>query len=214
MAIKDYFQAIADAIRLRGDTTGILTPSQMPDAILAIPGGDGFIESDYSEYLTSVFNTGINVNTNYTIEVAFYAKSYVNDGHIVGQNYTSSGSAFHLTTYSNRWYVGGNGTERNFAPDSTNYPLYGMDIVYRAKTNSITMNGVETLTSYSIGTYNANFCLNTRGGSVSTSGVYRYKYIKIWDEDNELLCEWVFGKLLDTILIALDKVSGVYKVYS
>lgn len=41
MAIESYFEDIADAIRERGGTSATLTPAQMPQAILDIPGGGG-----------------------------------------------------------------------------------------------------------------------------------------------------------------------------
>lgn len=41
MAIETYFEDIADAIRERGGTSATLTPAQMPQAILDIPGGGG-----------------------------------------------------------------------------------------------------------------------------------------------------------------------------
>lgn len=41
MAISDYFENIADAIRERAETSGTLTPAQMPNAILSIPDGGG-----------------------------------------------------------------------------------------------------------------------------------------------------------------------------
>lgn len=42
--IESYFADIADAIRKRGDTSAGLTPAQMPQAILDIPGGGGEVE--------------------------------------------------------------------------------------------------------------------------------------------------------------------------
>lgn len=41
MAIESYFEDIADAIRERGGTSALLTPTAMPQAILDIPGGGG-----------------------------------------------------------------------------------------------------------------------------------------------------------------------------
>ena len=41
MAIDTYFQNIADAIRQKSGTSGLLTPAQMPQAILDIPSGGG-----------------------------------------------------------------------------------------------------------------------------------------------------------------------------
>jgi hypothetical protein len=41
MAIKTYFQNIADAIRAKGGTVATLTPSEMPQAIADLPSGGG-----------------------------------------------------------------------------------------------------------------------------------------------------------------------------
>lgn len=41
MAIKSYFQNIADAIRVKGGTSALLTPAEMPQAIADLPTGGG-----------------------------------------------------------------------------------------------------------------------------------------------------------------------------
>ena len=41
MAIKSYFQNIADAIRVKGGTSASLTPAEMPQAIADLPTGGG-----------------------------------------------------------------------------------------------------------------------------------------------------------------------------
>lgn len=49
MAIETYFKNIADAIRERDGSSGLITPAQMPQAIRDIPGGGGssFVEPGY-----------------------------------------------------------------------------------------------------------------------------------------------------------------------
>jgi len=178
-------------------------------------GGGGFVVDEYSRLLIGIFDTESSIESGNTIEVAFYANSYVNDGHIVGQSYNSSGEAFHLTTYSNRWYVGGIG-EANFAADS-DCPLSGADIVYKAKTGEIRMNGVVKTTSFTMPNQPSyTYKLNTRGGSVSTNGVYKYKYVKVYDSNNNLICHWEFGHVqLGNLAFyaAHEKVNDIYKEY-
>jgi hypothetical protein len=178
-------------------------------------GGGEFVVDEYSRLLTGIFDTGSSFESGNTIEVAFYANSYVNDGHIVGQSYSASGNAFHLTTYSQSWYVGGT-YESNFAPDS-DCPLYGADIVYRAKTGEVSMNGVIKATSFTMPNVPSDtYKLNTRGGSVSTNGVYKYKYVKVYDTNNDLICHWEFGHIQlgnFTLYIAHEKVNDIYKGY-
>lgn len=41
MAIETYFKNIADAIREKAGTSGLITPAQMPQAIVDIPSGGG-----------------------------------------------------------------------------------------------------------------------------------------------------------------------------
>lgn len=41
MAIKTYFQNIADAIRVKGGTQALITPAEMPQAIADLPTGGG-----------------------------------------------------------------------------------------------------------------------------------------------------------------------------
>jgi len=48
MTIESYFEDIADAIRERGGTSATLTPAEMPQAILDIPGGGGGGKNDVS----------------------------------------------------------------------------------------------------------------------------------------------------------------------
>jgi hypothetical protein len=178
-------------------------------------GGSGFVADEYSQFLNSVFDTNAPIESGNTIEVAFYANAYVNDGHIVGQSYNSSGSAFHLTTYSNRWYIGGT-SEANFAADS-DCPLSGADIVYRAKTGEISMNGVIKTTNFTMPNRSNNtYKLNTRGGAISTIDKYKYKYVKVYDSNDDLVCFWEFGHLQlenSIIYLAHEKVQNIYKGY-
>ena len=180
-----------------------------------VESGASFIPDDYSQYLYAIFDTEIVFNSSYRIEVAFYADSYVNDGHIVGQSYSSSGTAFHLTTYNNRWFIGGT-NEASFGVDS-DCPLYGEMIVYSAKTGSVSMNGVVKSTNFTMPTRTADtYKLNTRGGSISTTGKYKYKYVKIFDANETLLCNWEFGHVTLSaypFYLAHDSVSGKYKLY-
>lgn len=64
MAIETYFKNIANAIRTKSGTSGLITPAQMPQAIADIPSGggvnwltplatdinNGFISGDYFYY--------------------------------------------------------------------------------------------------------------------------------------------------------------------
>lgn len=180
-----------------------------------VSSGVSFIVDEYSQLLSSVFDTKSSILSGNTIEVAFYANSYVNDGHIVGQSYNSSGNAFHLTTYSNRWYIGG-GSEANFAADS-DCPLYGADIVFKAKTGEVSMNGVVKTTSFTMpDRSDSSYKLNTRGGAVSTTGVYKYKYVKVYNSNNELICHWQFGHAQIgnvPIYLAHEVISDTYASY-
>lgn len=180
-----------------------------------VAGGGTFIVDEYSHLLSSIFDTESPILSGNTIEVAFYANAYVNDGHIVGQDYNSTGSSFHLTTYSNRWYIGGT-TEANFPADS-DCPLYDADIVYRAKTGEVSMNGVVKTTSFTMPNRASNtYMLNTRGGAVSTTNAYKYKYVKVYDSNDDLVCHWEFGHTQIngvTIYFAHEVVSNKYKTY-
>lgn len=64
MAINQYFENIADAIRERADTSGVITPAGMPQAIRDIPGGGGgagiLYEWDFTKSSTDL-NCGIDV---------------------------------------------------------------------------------------------------------------------------------------------------------
>ena len=186
-----------------------------PVTVNVASGGGSFVVDEYSHLLSSIFDTESPIASGNTIEVAFYANSYVNDGHIVGQNYNSTGSSLHLTTYSNRWYIGGTG-EANFAADS-DCPLYDADIVYRAKTGEVSMNGVVKSTSFTMPNRPQNtYMLNTRGGAVSTSNVYKYKYVKVYDSNDDLICHWVFGHMqIDNIVVYLahEIILNKYKAY-
>lgn len=44
MTVETAFQNIANAIRTRAGSSGVLTPAQMPQAILDIPGGSGGVD--------------------------------------------------------------------------------------------------------------------------------------------------------------------------
>lgn len=197
---------------------GDYTPEQGVDGFSSVRvsvESSHFIVDDYSQYLDRIFDSEIEFNSSYRIEVAFYADSYVNDGHIVGQSYNGSGSAFHLTTYNQRWFIGGT-QESSFNADS-DCPLYGSLIVYSAKTGAVSMNGVIKSTNFTMPTRAGNtYKLNTRGGSISTTGVYKYKYVKIFDSNEVLVCNWEFGHIVldaNSIYLAHDLVSGKYKAY-
>lgn len=178
-------------------------------------GGSGFIADTYSQFLNAVFDTGVSINSDYRIEVAFYANAYVNDGHIVGQSYSGAGSAFHLTTYNNKWFIGGT-YETSFSA-TNDYPVSGEDIVYSAKTGEVTMNGIVATTIFTMPNQTSyTYKLNTRGGSVSTSGKYKYKYVKVFDANEDLLCHWEFGSINlggTSVYLAHDIVTNTYKLY-
>lgn len=56
MSIRTYFENIADAIRTKVGNQNVLTPAQMPQAILNIPsGGNAVIEFLYSESLPNTY---------------------------------------------------------------------------------------------------------------------------------------------------------------
>jgi hypothetical protein len=57
MAINTLFQNIADAIREKAGTSGLLTPAQMPSAIANIPSGGGNLEK-YLEYCCPKYQGG------------------------------------------------------------------------------------------------------------------------------------------------------------
>lgn len=64
MAINQYFENIADAIRERAGTSGTITPAGMPQAIRDIPGGGGgglLYDWDFTKSITDA-NCGIAVN--------------------------------------------------------------------------------------------------------------------------------------------------------
>lgn len=181
-----------------------------------VESGGGFVVDTYSQLLSSVFDTESSILGGNTIEVAFYAESYVNDGHIVGQSYATTGSTFHLTTYSNKWFIGGT-NEASFNADS-DCPLYGADIVYKAKTGEVSMNGVVKTTNFTMPSDRSAFTykLNTRGGKVSTRNIYKYRYVKVYDSNNVLICHWEFGHIPigdSAIYLAHEIISGTYKTY-
>lgn len=156
----------------------------------------------WSDYLTTYIDLGVNINASYTVECLFYANGYQNDGHIIGNMTRSLGDGFHLTTYSNRWYASNGSGEVNFAADGENYPLYGKEIVYRLEPDGkVYLNGTYVTTS-TMGTLGTRYALNTRGGSISTSGLYKYNYFKIWDENDILIHDFRFlmdGTLVDIV---------------
>lgn len=213
MSIRTYFENIAEAIREKLDTADSFSPSEMPDAIRSISGG-GFVPSEYSEPLTKFFDTGIPIITSYTIECSFYASAYQNDGHIIGNMTQSQGYGFHLTTYSNRWYASNGSSEYNFAADSTNYPLYGKDILYRLEnTGELFLNGIS-VGAHSMGTTGGRYALNTRGGGTSTNGLYKYKFFRVYDANNVLIHNIIFGTFANgTIKVAYDTITETITTY-
>lgn len=72
MAIESYFEDIADAIRERGGTAATLTPAQMPQAILDIPGGS-------SGRLTEIIPLHTNVTTGYINNGTWYYTTAYNN---------------------------------------------------------------------------------------------------------------------------------------
>lgn len=63
MAIKTYFQNIADAIRTKGGTSVLLTPAEMPQAIADLPSGGGIeVESPLAfDVLNYTYINGANL---------------------------------------------------------------------------------------------------------------------------------------------------------
>ena len=58
MAINTYFQNIANAIRTKTGSAGLITPAEMPDEILNIPAGATFlIEPEHTEVHNGYLNT-------------------------------------------------------------------------------------------------------------------------------------------------------------
>lgn len=211
MSIRTHFEDIAEAIREKLQSTDTFTPSEMPGAIRSISGG-GFVPAEYSKLADNVINLQIPIDTTSIIECAFYANSYVNDGHIIGNMSQSSGNGFHLTTYNNRWYASNGSSEFNFAA-SSDYPLYGVDIIYRLEGSKVYMNGTEVATS-NRGTNGTTYALNTRGSGVSTRNVYKYKYFKMWDGNGNLTHDISFGTVLDGALdVMYDAVTDEYRGY-
>ena len=196
---------------------GVYTPPTGVDGFNQVTvnaQGTSFVEDTYSQLLTNYFDTEVNINADYRIEVSFYITEYVNDGHVVGQANNTGGNSFHLTTYNNRWYAGGGSGEYNFEATS-DYPTYGADIVCSITNNDVRMNGVQVLSNYNLISQNFPYCLNARGNAI-TNGKFKYKYVKIYDENDDLISHWTFGHIIfssTNLYLARDSIRNIYKVY-
>ena len=196
---------------------GVYTPPTGVDGFNQVTvnvQGTSFVEDTYSQLLTNYFDTEVNINADYRIEVSFYITEYVNDGHVVGQANNAGGNSFHLTTYNNRWYAGGGSGEYNFEATS-DYPTYGADIVCSITNNDVRMNGVQVLSNYNLISQNFPYCLNARGNAI-TNGKFKYKYVKIYDENDDLISHWTFGHITfssTNLYLARDSIRNIYKVY-
>ncbi len=73
MAIKDYFQAIADAIRTKGGTSALITPGGMPQAIADLPSGGS--ASAYDRFIFA------------TVDYEIYQGGYFYKHYIYGTQY-------------------------------------------------------------------------------------------------------------------------------
>lgn len=99
MAIETYFKNIADAIREKAGTSGLITPAQMPQAIADIPSGGGtvFLEPLYTNFHIGYINNG----------TYYYSPSNTTsymDIYKIDNNYQNI-IAFPGSTVGNRWYI-------------------------------------------------------------------------------------------------------------
>lgn len=138
MAIKTYFQNIADAIRAKGGTVATLTPAEMPQAIADLPSGGGGdftpvepLASDYKDGYVDGSQWYISANSNYRTDVyeieTPYNTSYVLT---VQQGYNIVRAAFFSrnpleatsTMYGNQ--------QTNYSGSGTKDYLVGKEMVY------------------------------------------------------------------------------------
>lgn len=77
MAIKDYFQAIANAIRAKGGTSALITPGNMPQAIADLPTGGGGA-SAYQRFILATANYEI-YQGGYFYKHFIYGTHYITD---------------------------------------------------------------------------------------------------------------------------------------
>ena len=151
-----------------------------------VNGADYPVLEEYSDILTTGLSLDVVPNVNYTIECCFYASQYINDGHVCG---TTSGNHrnFHVTTYNNMWYFEGDVGKANNSAYSVDG---GMDITFRCEGTTAYMNG------YNLGTIGrvdggTSYALAQRGSAI-TGNNYKYKYFKIWDENDNLIHDFRF----------------------
>ena len=153
---------------------------------LYVNGADYPVLEEYSDVLTTGLSLDVLVDTTYTIECCFYALGYVNDGHVMGTT-TGNHRNFHLTTYNNMWYFEGDVGKA----DNQLYPVAGgMDITFRQEGDTAYMNGnsVGSIGLVAGGTF---YALAQRG-STMTGNNYKYKYVKIWDANDNLIHDFRF----------------------
>ena len=153
---------------------------------LYVNGADYPVLEEYSDVLTTGLSLDVLVDTTHTIECCFYALGYVNDGHVMGTT-TGNHRNFHLTTYNNMWYFEGDVGKA----DNQLYPVAGgMDITFRQEGDTAYMNGnsVGSIGLVAGGTF---YALAQRG-STMTGNNYKYKYVKIWDANDNLIHDFRF----------------------
>ena len=153
---------------------------------LYVNGSDYPVLEEYSDVLTTGLSLDVLVNTTYTIECCFYALGYVNDGHVMGTT-TGNHRNFHLTTYNNMWYFEGDVGKS----DNQLYPVAGgMDITFRQEGDTAYMNG-NSVGSIGLVDGGTSYALAQRG-SAMTGNNYKYKYVKIWDANDNLIHDFRF----------------------
>ena len=153
---------------------------------LYVNGADYPVLEEYSDVLTTGLSLDVLVNTTYTIECCFYALGYVNDGHVMGTT-TGNHRNFHLTTYNNMWYFEGDVGKS----DNQLYPVAGgMDITFRQEGDTAYMNG-NSVGSIGLVDGGTSYALAQRG-SAMTGNNYKYKYVKIWDANDNLIHDFRF----------------------
>lgn len=184
--------------------------------LMSMGGKYQFLDYIYCDGDQHVNFTSI-IPSNHKLEMKIQQDEYNNDNHLFGANYNGAYSDgaryFSMTTYSNKFYWGNNGSESNGGSWSSD-PL---TIVYNDFTNhDVSVNNTVIGGGNEISTQGYFFLFKRSNTSSSVENIHKFignfYYCKLWDRSTQtLVLDVVPAKRLEDDVIGLyDKVSGLF----
>ena len=157
------------------------------------------------------------IPNNHKLEMKIQQDEYHDDNHLFGANYNgaySDGSRFFsITTSSNKFYWGRNGSEGNGGSWSSD-PL---TIVYNDFTDAeVKVNGVTIGSGYEISTQGYFFLFKRSNTTSSAENIHKFignfYYCKLWDRHSGILILDVVPakRLADDVIGLYDLASGTF----